>query len=143
CTGVAPCRSSTPTSRGPPRSSRAPRSSKPAAGAPTRRRTPWRAPTPPPTSTASSSPRPPCRAGDRCARPRTTMLLLTVFTHQSPDRYPAALIDSFHAPLSQSGVTIDILDLHRERFDPRFTAEDHAHFWGGPIPPDIEEMHRR
>ncbi|MFC7787864.1 NAD(P)H-dependent oxidoreductase [Microbacterium sp. MAHUQ-60] len=71
------------------------------------------------------------------------MHLLTVFAHPFRDRYPAAVMDSFHAPLSQSGVTIDILDLHRERFDPRFTAEDHAHFWGGPIPPDIEGMHRR
>ncbi len=28
-------------------------------------------------------------------------------------------------------------------FDPRFTVEDHAHFWGGPVPIEIADMHRR
>src|SRR5690554_1548437 len=71
------------------------------------------------------------------------MHLLTVFSHPFRDKYPAAVMDSFHAPFEQAGHTIDVLDLHQERFDPRFTAEDHAHFWGGPIPPGIEEMHGR
>ncbi|MEX1077820.1 MAG: NAD(P)H-dependent oxidoreductase [Homoserinimonas sp.] len=71
------------------------------------------------------------------------MHLLTVFSHPFRDKYPAAVMDSFHAPFEEEGYTIDVLDLHRERFDPRFTAEDHAHFWGGPIPPGIEEMHGR
>lgn len=52
-------------------------------------------------------------------------------------------MDSFHAPFERAGHTIDVLDLHREQFDPKFTAEDHAHFWGELIPPGIEEMHRR
>lgn len=39
--------------------------------------------------------------------------------------------------------SVDVLDLHKEGFDPRFTEADHAHFWGGPIPPGIAEMHRR
>lgn len=71
------------------------------------------------------------------------MHLLTVFSHPFRDKYPAAVMDSFHAPFERSGHTIDVLDLHREQFDPRFTAEDHAHFWGGSIPPGIEDMHRR
>ncbi|MGP9501930.1 NAD(P)H-dependent oxidoreductase [Specibacter sp. AOP5-B1-6] len=71
------------------------------------------------------------------------MHILTVFSHPFRNRYPAAVMDSFHGPLEQAGHTIDVLDLHRERFDPRFTAEDHDHFWGGPVPPGIEEMHRR
>jgi len=71
------------------------------------------------------------------------MHLLTVFSHPFRDKYPAAVMDSFHAPFAQAAHTIDVLDLHREQFDPRFTEEDHAHFWGGPIPPGIEDMHRR
>ncbi len=69
--------------------------------------------------------------------------LLTVFSHPLRDSYPAAVMDTFHDAFTQSGGAVDVLDLHAEQFDPRFTAEDHAHFWGGPIPPDIEETHRR
>ncbi|MFD4764488.1 NAD(P)H-dependent oxidoreductase [Streptomyces sp. NPDC058439] len=71
------------------------------------------------------------------------MHLLTVFSHPFRDRYPAAVMDAFHKPFEQSGHTIDVLDLHREGFDPRFTEADHAHFWGGPVPLGITEMHRR
>lgn len=71
------------------------------------------------------------------------MHLLTVFSHPYRDRYPAAVMDAFHEPFRQADHTIDVLDLHGEGFDPRFTASDHAHFWGGPIPPGIEDMHRR
>ncbi|MGM7670300.1 NAD(P)H-dependent oxidoreductase [Microbacterium sp. A93] len=71
------------------------------------------------------------------------MHLLTVFSHPFRDRYPAAVMDSFHGPFKQADHTIDVLDLHREHFDPRFTSADHAHFWGESIPPGIEEMHRR
>lgn len=71
------------------------------------------------------------------------MKLLTVFAHPFPDRYPAAVMAAFHVPFAQAGHSIDVLDLHRERFDPRFTEADHAHFWGGPIPPEIAAMHRR
>ncbi|AJY47123.1 NAD(P)H-dependent oxidoreductase [Martelella endophytica] len=71
------------------------------------------------------------------------MHLLTVFSHPFRDRYPAAVMDAFHEAFQARGDTIDILDLHREGFDPRFTEADHAHFWGGPIPPGIAEMHRR
>jgi len=71
------------------------------------------------------------------------MHLLTVFSHPYRDRYPAAVMDAFHVPFHEVGHTIDVLDLHREQFDPRFTEADHAHFWGGPTPPGIEAMHRR
>jgi NAD(P)H dehydrogenase (quinone) len=71
------------------------------------------------------------------------MHLLTVYSHPFRDKYPAAVMDSFQGPFEQAGHTIDVLDLHRERFDPRFTEEDHAHFWGGPTPRGIEETHRR
>ena len=71
------------------------------------------------------------------------MHLLTVFSHPFTDRYPAAVMDAFHEPFSAAGHTIDVLDLHQEDFDPRFTKEDHAHFWGGPVPDGIADMHRR
>lgn len=71
------------------------------------------------------------------------MHMLTVYSHPFRDSYPAAVMDSFHAAFQRTGETVDVLDLHQEQFDPRFTAEDHAHFWGGPIPPEIERMHHR
>jgi NAD(P)H dehydrogenase (quinone) len=69
--------------------------------------------------------------------------LLTVFAHPFKDKYPAAVMATFHEPFQQAGYSIDVLDLHSERFDPRFTVEDHAHFWGGPAPIEIADMHRR
>lgn len=71
------------------------------------------------------------------------MHLLTVFSHPIGDSYPAAVMSAFHEPFHEAGHTIDVLDLHREGFDPRFTVEDHSHFWGGPIPEDVAAMHRR
>lgn len=71
------------------------------------------------------------------------MHLLTVFSHPLADSYPAAVMEAFHESFRQAGHSIDVLDLHREGFDPRFTEADHAHFWGGPIPEGIAEMHRR
>lgn len=72
-----------------------------------------------------------------------TLHLLTVFAHPIANSYPAAVMSAFHEPFRTSGYTIDVLDLHREGFDPRFTAEDHAHFWGAHVPADIAAMHRR
>ncbi|MEU3325794.1 NAD(P)H-dependent oxidoreductase [Streptomyces albus] len=71
------------------------------------------------------------------------MHLLTVFSHPFTDKYPAAVMEAFHDPFRRAGYSIDVLDLHREGFDPHFTEADHAHFWGGPLPPGIGEMHRR
>lgn len=71
------------------------------------------------------------------------MRLLTVFSHPIPDRYPAAVMNAFHEPFREAGHTVDVLDLHQEGFDPRFTNADHAHFWGGPVPEDVAKMHRR
>jgi NAD(P)H dehydrogenase (quinone) len=74
-------------------------------------------------------------------RPRMT--LLTVFAHPVPSSYPGAVMNAFHDPFRAAGETIDVVDLHREGFDPRFTEADHAHFWGAAVPPDVAEMHRR
>jgi NAD(P)H dehydrogenase (quinone) len=59
------------------------------------------------------------------------MHLLTVFAHPFTDKYPAAVMDAFHEPFREGAHSIDVLDLHSEGFDPRFTKADHAHFWGG------------
>jgi NAD(P)H dehydrogenase (quinone) len=71
------------------------------------------------------------------------MHLMTIFAHPFTDKYPAAVMDAFHDPFRQGGHSIDVLDLHSEGFDPRFTQADHAHFWGGPISPEVAAMHRR
>lgn len=71
------------------------------------------------------------------------MKLLTVYAHPFRDKYPGTVMDAFLRPFQDEGHEIDILDLHAEGFDPRFTAEDHAHFWGGPLPAEIALMHRR
>ena len=71
------------------------------------------------------------------------MHLTTVYSHPFTDRYPGAVMDAFHEPFRDAGYSIDVLDLHAEGFDPRFTAADHDHFWGGPVPDGIETMHHR
>ncbi|MBJ3775309.1 NAD(P)H-dependent oxidoreductase [Acuticoccus mangrovi] len=71
------------------------------------------------------------------------MHLMTVFAHPYTDKYPAAVLTRFVEPFRTASYSVDILDLHAEHFDPRFTTDDHAHFWGGPVPADIAEMHRR
>ncbi|MFJ6076039.1 NAD(P)H-dependent oxidoreductase [Streptomyces sp. NPDC093065] len=52
------------------------------------------------------------------------MHLLTVFSHPLTDKYPSAVMDAFHQPFRQAGHSIDVLDLYREGFDPRFTEAD-------------------
>lgn len=71
------------------------------------------------------------------------MHLLSVFAHPFADKYPSAVLDAFHGPFFEAGHSVEVLDLHRERFDPRFTVEDHDHYWGGPIPPEIAGMQKR
>ena len=71
------------------------------------------------------------------------MHLLTVFAHPIRTSYPGAVMDAFHEPFEAADHSIDVLDLHDEDFDPRFTEADHTHFWGGPIPSGIADMHQR
>lgn len=71
------------------------------------------------------------------------MRLLTVFSHPVPTSYPGAVMRAFHEPFERAGHDVDVLDLHAEGFDPRFTEADHAHFWGAPVPEEIDAMHRR
>lgn len=71
------------------------------------------------------------------------MQVLTVFAHPVAESYPGQVMAAFHEPLERAGHTVEVLDLHAEGFDPRFTEADHAHFWGGPVPEEIAAMHRR
>lgn len=71
------------------------------------------------------------------------MNILTVYSHPFRHKYPGAVMDAFHEPILKAGHSIDILDLHAEGFDPRFTEEDHACFWGGKLPDEIRAMHQR
>ena len=64
------------------------------------------------------------------------MHILSVYSHPSRQHFPAAVLDAFNGGVVQAGHTAEVADLHAEGFDPRFTAADHAHFWGGPRPAD-------
>ena len=64
------------------------------------------------------------------------MHVLTIFDHPQRNNFPGTVLDAFVEGITQAGHTAEIADLHAEGFDPRFTVEDHAHFWGGPRPAD-------
>ena len=64
------------------------------------------------------------------------MHVLTVFDHPQRKHFPGVVLDALVEGIVQAGHTAEVADLHAEGFDPRFTAEDHAHFWGGPRPAD-------
>ncbi|CAA9270608.1 MAG: NAD(P)H oxidoreductase YrkL @ Putative NADPH-quinone reductase (modulator of drug activity B) @ Flavodoxin 2 [uncultured Arthrobacter sp.] len=71
------------------------------------------------------------------------MHILTVYSHPTREHFPAAVLDAFVEGVVQAGHTAEVADLQAENFDPRFTAADHAHFWGGPRPADaIQEATR-
>ena len=71
------------------------------------------------------------------------MHVLTVFDHPQRKNFPGAVLDHFVEGIVQAGHTAEVVDLHAEGFDPRFTAADHAHFWGGPRPADIAREQAR
>ena len=71
------------------------------------------------------------------------MHVLTVFSHPQRKSFPGAVLDAFVEGVVQAGHTAEVADLHAEGFDPRFTAEDHAHFWGGPRPADVAREQAR
>lgn len=70
------------------------------------------------------------------------MKILAVFAHPVPGTYPFAVLETITRSFKEDGADVEILDLHEDGFDPRFTKEDHAHFWGGPVPVEIARYHR-
>jgi NAD(P)H dehydrogenase (quinone) len=70
------------------------------------------------------------------------MHVLIVLAHPLATSFTAAVAHALRDGILTSG-TAEIADLHAEGFDPRFTEADHAHFQGGPKPPDIAREHAR
>ena len=71
------------------------------------------------------------------------MHVLTVFSHPQRKSFPGAVLDAFVEGVVQAGHTAEVADLHAEGFDPRFTAEDHAYFWGGSRPAEAAREQAR
>lgn len=65
------------------------------------------------------------------------MHTLAVFAHPRRDSFSGALLDRFLEGLHAEGHTTEVADLHREGFDPRFTAADFAQFSTGTMPEDV------
>lgn len=70
------------------------------------------------------------------------MKILTVFAHPVPGTYPFAVLDTLTSSFKKAGGEVEILDLHEDGFDPRFTKEDHEHFWGAPVTKEIARYHQ-
>lgn len=64
------------------------------------------------------------------------MHTLIVVAHPIVNSYTHAIAQAVKAGV-ETGGTAEIADLCNEGFDPRFSAADHAHFLGGPLPADI------
>lgn len=69
------------------------------------------------------------------------MHLVTVYAHPVPGAFTGTILEAFEQTFTDIGHTVDRIDLHVEGFDPRFTVEDHEHYYGGPVPDGITEMH--
>ncbi|MBD2104104.1 NAD(P)H-dependent oxidoreductase [Leptolyngbya sp. FACHB-261] len=72
------------------------------------------------------------------------MHTLIIFAHPVEGTFPHAVLQAFVRGIEDNpGTTAEIVDLHQEGFDPRFTQADHAHFWGEPLPTEIAVEHAR
>jgi NAD(P)H dehydrogenase (quinone) len=73
------------------------------------------------------------------------MHVLIVLAHPDHHSYTAAGAGSLRQGIEDAGAgnSAELADLHREGFDPRFTAADRAHYLGGPLPADIAVEHAR
>ncbi|MFB4195200.1 NAD(P)H-dependent oxidoreductase [Streptomyces carpaticus] len=72
----------------------------------------------------------------------TTALTLVVIAHPDPDSLTHHVAEQLVSSLHPRAV--EVADLHRERFDPRFTPADRRLYReGGACPPDVAGEHRR
>ena len=71
------------------------------------------------------------------------MRVLAVFCHPRRDSFTGALLDAFAAGIAQAGHDVELVDLHREGFDPRFRPEDYAQFRAEPMPQEVLAEQRR
>lgn len=65
------------------------------------------------------------------------MHVLAVFCHPRRASFSGAVLDRFVAGAGVAGHTVEVADLHAERFDPVFRVEDFAQFEGGRMPDDV------
>lgn len=54
------------------------------------------------------------------------MHILTVLDHPNPNSFTAAAVAQFNAGAEAAGHTVEVADLHKEGFDPRWTMADVA-----------------
>jgi NAD(P)H dehydrogenase (quinone) len=71
------------------------------------------------------------------------MHALAVLSHPSRASFSAAMLDAFCAGASESGHTVDVLDLHNDPFAFAFQQADLAQLVGGAMPPDVLGMQAR
>lgn len=73
------------------------------------------------------------------------MHVLTIFAHPRRDSFTGALLDSFAAGVREGGGqhAVEVADLYREGFDPRFQAADEAPFHGEPVLDDVRREQER
>ena len=71
------------------------------------------------------------------------MRVLAVFCHPRRNSFTGALLDAFAAGVGEAGHELELADLHREGFDPRFRPEDYAQFRAEPMPEEVLAEQRR
>jgi NAD(P)H dehydrogenase (quinone) len=65
------------------------------------------------------------------------MHVLVVFCHPRRESFTGALLDGFVAGVVEADHEVELADLYREGFDPRFRVEDYAQFRSEPMPEEI------
>jgi len=73
------------------------------------------------------------------------MHVLMIFAHPRRASFTGALLDAFADGVREGGRhTVEVADLYREGFDPRFQAADEATFRGEkPVPDDVRREQER
>src|SRR4029079_10948048 len=71
------------------------------------------------------------------------MHVLVVFCHPRRESFTGALLDGLVSGLAEADHEVELADLYREGFDPRFRAEDYAQFKSEPMPEEIVAEQRR
>lgn len=71
------------------------------------------------------------------------MHVLTVLDHPDPNSFSSAIARRFCAGAESAGHTTELLDLHVEKFDPRWSMADIEGDASGQAPPDIRAEQER
>jgi len=65
------------------------------------------------------------------------MHVLTVIDQPNPNSFTHAAVKRFNDGVVEAGHTFEVVDLHAEGFDPRWTIADNAQFEDKPMPDDV------